>query len=76
MGLGLIKNKVEPSKRFVVTAAKELIQEKRSVALPVLDLCIAAAEDALHTFGVFGLAPSGTSELLEKLKKAKESASK
>ena len=71
--LGLIENKVEPSARLVVAAAKEMVQEKRGIALPVLDLCIAAVEDALKTFSAFGMVPSGTSTLLEKLKAAKES---
>ncbi len=72
--LGLIENKVDPESRRIVSIATEIIQSNRSIAPQVLDLCIAAVQDALNTFSAFGMVPGGTSALLEKLNAAKESA--
>lgn len=72
--LGLIENKVDPESRRIVSVATEIIQSNRSIAPQVLDLCIAAVQDAMNTFSAFGMVPGGTSALLEKLKAAKESA--
>jgi hypothetical protein len=72
--LGLIENKTAPESHHIVTAVKELVQEKRAVAVPVIGLCIAAVQNALNTFAAFGMVPSGTSTLLEKLKEAQGEA--
>ena len=69
--LGLIENKVDPQSRNIVIAAKELAEEKGTVALPVLDLYIAAVQSAVDMFSAFNMVPGGTTALLEKLKSAK-----
>ena len=67
--LNTVAGKVPSDKRSIVTAMADLVQKNGTIPMQGLSLCIAAVQESLGTFAAFGLAPSGHTALLEKLKK-------
>ena len=67
---------VPPEQRHIITATAGVLQKSGVINVQMLDLCIAAVQEACNTFSFFGMQPAGHTELLEKLKRIKNKRNK
>lgn len=68
--LSLLENKVGPELRSTLTVVNSMVLELGETPKAALELCIMAVQESLHAFARFGMAPSGTVQVDEKLMKA------
>ena len=69
-------DKVPKNDKHIITATTEILQTSGVIPVQVLDLCIAAVQEALSMFSALGMQPASHTELLEKLIRIKNKQNK